>query len=1131
MELPTERQRPAVKTYRAGHLKESLGVDFRARLEQKSRQLNCTLFELMLASFVTLLSRITGQSDIAVGIPFAGQVSSDLSDLDGAESLVGHCASLLPMRIRPTGASSFEDLLRDVKHQLRESQEHQGVTFSKIAELLGTRRDPSRTPLVSVSLNLVRWGECKFGDLAVHHTVPSKTSNFFDLTVDLQLGDRDLCLDTKFNWDLYNEGSVSHWLSLWKRILEQVLDSSREPLAQLELLSDQERDLILERWNATERDYLTDDTLQSLFERSADRDPDRTALVLGDRSLTFRELDRRANRIAHLLREMGAGPGQRVGVCLERSPDMVAVLLAVLKSGAAYVPLDPAYPADRIGYVFADAAAEVLVTDNRLAGKLGAIPCPTLSLDGDAEKLESQPHTRPVPLAGPTDLAYLIYTSGSLGRPKGVQIEHRAAVNFVKAMAERPGLGSDDVMLAVTTVAFDIAVLELFLPMYVGAKVVLASAETARDPDALQHALSQFSVTAMQATPATWSMLLEAGWLGLPQLKILCGGEAMSHDLADALLPRCAELWNMYGPTETTVWSTCHRIENASDVHIGKPIANTQVYVVNECLQPQPIGVPGELMIGGHGLARGYFGRPELTAEKFIASPFKDGERLYRTGDLARFRDDGNVECLGRLDFQVKIRGFRVEPGEIESVLVDQPGIEQAVAVATDDTHGDKSLVAYVRAAEGTPFDEGALRGILKTVLPQYMVPARVVALEAFPLTPNGKVDRQALPRPDSRPTGCGVEDELPEGDIEVGLEVLLKGILGVRRVHRHDNLFDIGGTSLLAVSYFNEIHKKYGVRLPVSTLLHTGSIAQLAVEIEKRNGSGKEARCLVPIQIEGSQPKFFCVHGAGGNVLFYRDLSRRLGNDFPFYGLQARGLDGASEPLSSVEEMAQAYIEEMKVVQASGPYCLGGYCLGGAIAYEMARLLEQQGDDVALLALFDTYNFARMERLSALSYVAQKAYFHLRNLLQSPFSEWGSYLGTKLQIAREGELKLITRSFLNDWEVEEGSLPDRVHRLNFEAAMRYQPRPFRGVVTNFKPRRNYSSFSDPDMGWSGLALAGVRNIELDLNAHAMLTEPFAAQLAESLSHELSERWTPSFGQVFVTAKVESGVMIQATLG
>ena len=1108
VELPADHRRPTVRSFKAGHLREFVGEGFCTKLKEASTQRECTLFQLMLASFVALLSRITGQSDIVVGIPHAGQVSSDLCGFDGPESLVGHCVSLLPIRLRKVETQSFEDLLLDVKHQLVESRTHQDFTFSKIAEQLDIPRDPSRLPLVSVSLNLGHTGSYTLGNLDTRRTVPPKTSNFFDLTIDLQQSDRDLCLDTKFNCNLYERRSVLRWLSLWKRILEQVIDSSSRPVSQLDLLSEQEGDLILGSWNATGGDYPRDGVVNSLFESSVDRGPQRKALVFDDLSLTFLELDRRANCIAHQLRHMGAGPDKLVGVYLERSPDMVAVLLAVLKSGAAYVPLDPAYPADRIAYVLEDSTAKVLVTNDSLVDGLGAIPCRVLSLDSDAEKIESRPQTRPEPLAGPEDLAYVIYTSGSTGRPKGVQIEHRAVVNFVHAMADRPGLGPDDVLLAVTTIAFDIAVLELFLPMHVGAQIVLASRETAIDPDALQLALRQHHVTAMQATPATWSMLIESGWTGSPGLKVVCGGEALSPELADQLLPRCGDLWNMYGPTETTVWSTCHRIEDAADINIGRPIANTQTYILDKALQPLPIGVPGELMIGGDGLARGYLGKPKLTAERFIANPFKHGQRVYRTGDLAKFRDDGSIECLGRVDFQVKVRGFRVELGEIESVLAAQAGIEQAVAVVREDVPGDKRLVAYVRGTEGTAIDEAALRNVSKATLPDYMVPTRVVALDALPLTPNGKVDRRALLKMRLREPAPkdGFGKDQPQGDVEVGLEALLKRILRVPAVGRHDNLFDIGGNSLLAVSYFNEIHKVHGVRLPVSTLLHAGSIAEVALEIEKRMRTRRAASCLVPIQIDGAKPKFFCVHGAGGNVLFYKDLSRRLGNDYPFFGLQARGLDGMAEPLSSIEEMANAYVEEIKTVQTSGPYYLGGYCLGGIIAYEIAQRLHEAGDDVALLALLDAYNFARMVPLSALGYLTQKAYFHLRNLLQSPSSQWTSYLRQKLQVARDGELDLLTRSLFNANRVEEGSLQDRIHRLNFHAAMRYEPRPYPGVVTNFKPKRNYSAFPDPDMGWSGLALDGVKNVQLDLNPHAMLTEPFIEELADDLSRELSAR-------------------------
>ncbi len=879
---------------------------------------------------------------------------------------------------------------------------------------------------------------------------------------------------------------------------------SRGPVSQLDWLTEGERGLMVEGWNATRQDYLRDGVLHGLFENTADRDPERTALVCGGRSVTFRELEQRANCIAHQLREMGAEPGQLVGVCLERSPDLVATLLAILKSGAAYVPLDPAYPADRTAYVLEDAGATVLVSEDKVVKDLGTLPCRVLSLDGDAGRIEESAASRPEPLAGPEDLAYVIYTSGSTGRPKGVQIEHRAVVNFVQSMAERPGLGPDDVLLAVTTAAFDIAVLELFLPMYVGARIVLASRETALDPDALQRALREHGVTAMQATPATWRMLIEAGWTGSPSLKMLCGGEALPRDLAEQLLPKCAALWNMYGPTETTVWSTCCQIVDAATIHIGTPIANTQVYILDEALQPRPVGVPGELMIGGDGLARGYLGQPELTADKFIASPFQEGQRIYRTGDLAKFREDGGIECLGRTDFQVKIRGFQVELGEIESVLASEASIEQAVVVAREDRPGDKRLVAYVRPTEGRNIDEAELRHAAKATLPAYMVPSRVVALEAFPLTPNGKIDRQALPEPAEKGSEEGADDELPQGEIERGLERILRGMLRISHVGRHENILDIGGHSLLAVRFFNEIDKSYGIRLPVGTSLRAGSIAKLALEIENHNQSRRGPHCLVPIQVDGTKPKLFAIHGAGGNVLFYRALSKALGDDVPFYGLQSCGLDGSSGPLNSIEAMAKAYIDEIKTVQATEPYHLGGYCLGGIIAYETARLLKERGDEVALLALFDSYNPARLAPVTALSHLTQRVYFHMRNLVEVPFGQWKSYMHQKLQIAREGELRLITDSILGSRKAREESLQQRIHSANFEALMRYRPKPYPGVVTSFRPKRNYSVFSGGDMGWDGLALEGVKDIELDLGPHAMLVGPFVEKLADRLTLELS---------------------------
>ena len=510
----------------------------------------------MTASLVALLSRMTGQSDIVVGIPHAGQLSRHLGEFEGTERLVGHCANLLPVRLRQVGSRRFAELLLHVKQQLLEARNHQDFTFSKIAESLDVPRDPSRVPLVGVSLTLFRTPDRPFAGLDTRRVFPSKDFNFFDLTIDLRQDDGDLCLDTKFNRDLYGRRSVERWLTHWTRILEQVVESPELPVAKLDLLSDAERQRMLWSWNATERDYGNDAALHSLFETSVDREPERTALMFQDSSLTLTDLEQRANRIAHRLRQMGAGPGQLVAVCLDRSTDLVAVLLGVLKSGAAYVPLDPSYPTDRLAYVLRDTNAKILVTNDGATEHLGEIPCSALNLDLHGREVESQPDTRPDPLAGPDDLAYVIYTSGSTGNPKGVQVEHRAVVNFVRAMADRPGLSTHDRLLAVTTVSFDIAVLEIFLPLYVGATIVLAPREIAVDPEALHRAISRFDITVMQATPATWSMLLEAGWTGSSKLRILCGGDTLSEDLAVKLLPRCAQLWNMYGPTEATVWST-----------------------------------------------------------------------------------------------------------------------------------------------------------------------------------------------------------------------------------------------------------------------------------------------------------------------------------------------------------------------------------------------------------------------------------------------------------------------------------------------------------------------------------------------------------------------------------------------
>ncbi|HLL45460.1 MAG TPA: amino acid adenylation domain-containing protein, partial [Longimicrobiaceae bacterium] len=551
-------------------------------------------------------------------------------------------------------------------------------------------------------------------------------------------------------------------------------------------LSAAERTQLLESWNATAAGYPRERCIHELFADQAARTPDATALVFAGRGLTYAELEARSAGVAHHLRRLGVGPESRVGLHLERGPGMVAALLGILRAGGAYLPLDPAYPAERLAYMLQDSGASVLLTQPHLRERLPEFAGAVVELDGSGER-EAGSAEEPLPAAGslppaasPENLAYVIYTSGSTGRPKGVAVPHRAVVNFLASMRERPGLSPADTLLALTTLSFDIAALELLLPLVTCARVVLADRESASDGTLLREAVAASGATVLQATPAGWRMLLEAGWQGTPALKALCGGEALPRELADRLLPRAGELWNLYGPTETTVWSTLERVEPASGaVGIGRPIANTQVYLLDARLEPTPAGVPAELYVGGAGVTRGYLGRPELTAERFVPDAFgaEAGARLYRTGDRVRWRPDGKLEYLGRTDQQVKVRGFRIEPGEVEAALAALPEVRECLVTARGDASGERRLVGYVVPADGAAPTVESLRDGLLGRLPEYMVPAAFVALDAFPLTASGKTDRLALPAPG----GAAAEREYvaPAGELEERVAALFAEVLG----------------------------------------------------------------------------------------------------------------------------------------------------------------------------------------------------------------------------------------------------------------------------------------------------------------------------------------------------------------
>jgi amino acid adenylation domain-containing protein len=683
----------------------------------------------------------------------------------------------------------------------------------------------------------------------------SKRALHFDLFLNFVEKQSGLFLECDYNSDLWDATTIERWVGHLRTLLESVTENPGESLAGLPVLSTAERLQLLSGWNnETRRDYPKDVCLHGLFEAQAQRTPEAVALIDARQRLTYRELNLQADRIAAQLRTLGVGPAVLVGVCVERSVEMVVALLAILKAGGAYVPLDPAFPRDRLAFMIEDSGMRLILTESRLVATVPAGGIDMVCLDTlPRVELAAAPTAR---AASTEDLAYVLYTSGSTGQPKGVQIPHRAVVNFLTSMQREPGLRPADTVLALTTLSFDIAGLELFLPLVTGAKVVVASREDVIDGQRLAKLMAASRVSVAQATPAAWRMLLESGWQGGKSLKILCGGEAIPPDLAERLLGCCGELWNMYGPTETTIWSTTCRLNAGVPITIGRPIANTEIFILDVRQQPVPVGVLGELYIGGDGLARGYHNRPELTAEKFVRHPFNPvpGARLYRTGDLARYRTDGSIEFQGRIDHQVKIRGFRIELGEIESVLCQHSSVRQAVVMARGEASGNRRLVAYLVGESPAP-TVTELQEHLRRKLPEYMVPGAFVFLEKFPLTNNGKINRQSLPEPEQERPELAAAYVAPRTGIESTLAGIWSEVLEIERIGVHDHFFELGGHSLLAVRTISRIRQQLEVDMPLSTLFDAPTVAELAVkvfELQAGKLDGQDlARLLEEIELE----------------------------------------------------------------------------------------------------------------------------------------------------------------------------------------------------------------------------------------------------------------------------------------
>ena len=825
LDLPIDRPRPPLKSHQGATRRRQIPADAYRAIKAAAARQKCTLFVMLLAGFEALLSRLSGQDDIVVGIPSAGQAL--LED----EILVGHCVNFLPLRGNLAGDPTMADFLAQTRKTLLDAYDHQNYTYGRLVRKLSIRRDPSRLPLLEVQFNLERvGGGMDFAGLNATVDPNPKAFVNHDLFLNVIESAEGLTLDCDFNTRLLDAATVDRWLGHFQTMLEAAASDPTQPITRLPLLSADDRQHLITDWNQTAAAYPDDRCVHQLFEASAQRTPDAIAVAFEDQELTYRELDRRANQLAVYLRKAGVGPQALVGVLVDRSLEMMVALLGVLKAGATYVPMDPTYPAERIAHVLDDTKLPILLTQEKLVPSLPAGAAQVIRLDADWDAITAAVNGSVPPVStSPDDLAYVIYTSGSTGKPKGVAIAHRAVVNLLSAMAQRPGLTAGDTLLAVTTLSFDIAGLELYLPLCVGAKVVIASREDAADGGRLLARLGTAGATVIQATPITFRLLIEAGWDNRHPLKVLCGGEALPRDLANAIAERATELWNMYGPTETTIWSATVRVATGdTPVVIGAPIANTQFHVVEASGELAPFGRPGELLIGGDGLARGYFQRPELTAEKFLRNPFSADPtaRLYRTGDLVRRLPDGTFEFLGRLDNQVKLRGFRIELGEIEATLARYPGVRETVVTLREDVAGDKRLVAYV-CTDQQALSITAIREFLTGKLPNYMLPSAVVRMPSMPLTPNGKVDRKALPAPDNSGRERSAEFVAPQTDEERTLAAIWAEVLRVDRVGVQDNLFELGADSLHIFQIAARANKA-GIQLAPAQFLKYRTIATL---------------------------------------------------------------------------------------------------------------------------------------------------------------------------------------------------------------------------------------------------------------------------------------------------------------
>jgi amino acid adenylation domain-containing protein len=1105
LELPLDKQRPAVQSLNGSNEFFFLPNPLIQKVQSIGFKKGCTFYMTILAAFQSFLNKYGCGDDIIIGTPVSNRPGKT------NENLVGNFINMVAVRADLKDDPDFNTLLQRTQKIAINALTNRDLPFETVVENLKIRRDLSRNPVFQAMLQVLPKFSFELAGLEINNYNFDLGYSQVDISLHLyQAADGYQCR-IEYNTDLFEQSTIKRMAANFQVYLNELIQNPALKISEIPFLDPGEKHL-MKQWNNTGSDFPADQTIVSLFEKAASEKAYHPAVQSGETILSYRELNSRANTIANYLLKKNVKPGTLVGICMERSTEMAAALLGILKTGAAYLPLDPSFPVDRLAFITEDAGITTLITQEHLVSIFPGYKGQILKIDKEWKYIRSENTDNPDILTEPSSLAYIIYTSGSSGKPKGVLIQHRSVVNFLTSMQKAPGITEKDTLLAVTTISFDISVLELFLPLISGAKVVIATKNDVIDGNILLKLIRRSNATIMQATPSTWKLMIEAGWAKTPQLKMLCGGEALPKDLAVKMIQRGKELWNMYGPTETTVWSSIKKIEADPEfIYIGPPIANTQFYIVDKNMQPVPVGVSGELLIGGEGLAKGYLNRPELNEERFINNPFDNsGSRVYRTGDLARFLSNGDIEFLGRTDFQVKLRGYRIELGEIETILTEFKGIKEAVVAAKQNKNNDTQLIAYIIPSGKTGIILTDVKNFLKKKLPEYMIPSVFINMEKFPLTPNGKIDRKALPEPDSNKIASGTIHAGPGDELEMKLAEIWEKVLGISNIGINDNFFDIGGHSLLAVQMFAELERTMDVRLPLVTLFEHQNISELAAVL--KSGKWKEKwSSLIQIK-KGTKTPLFLIHGAEGNILVYKDLANHLEEDQSFFALQAKGLDDSEETLTSIEEMASHYLKEIKKVQPKGPYNLGGYCLGGTIAYEMAQQLIEQGEEVKNIFLIETYNIcsANVQASNKMTTrdKVENIRFHFDNLMRLKGSDKIKFIINKSEVLQRrifSDLKaLLKKAGINIKDSSENiKATSKLREINDQAQEIYKPKEYQGRTILLKPKINFSSAPDPKFGWENLINGEFKIYNLDIAPRGMLYEPFVKETAAIISEEL----------------------------